>query len=262
MDRARTPRARLDAGLAGRALGCAGCDAAGLAGRRGCAGAAVAAPGRPGALGRLSLDGARRRRNPAARVGRGRRGAADPGLEAAHRGWTAAPGRARRGAGATRPGRDSEFYALESRLARSVPRDQAEPLLAWLQRAAVGLAPDERAALLRLARLHYRHRFDPAGLDPAARSELSAGVAQLPRLARRRAPAARIPVRIRALRPSPSGDHHVRWRAHRPVKQESRPADRRAGGGAGVLGDPGQGRADRGPGLQHRSGQPVVFLPS
>ena len=93
------------------------------------------------------------------------------------------------------PGRDSEFYALESRLARSVPRDQAEPLLAWLQRAAVGLAPDERAALLRLAHLHYRYRFDPAGLDPAARAELSAGVAQLlPRLARRRAPAARIPV--------------------------------------------------------------------
>jgi hypothetical protein len=85
------------------------------------------------------------------------------------------------------PGRDSEFYALESRLARRLPRHAGEPLMAWLERAAAGLAPAERAALLHLARLHYRLRFDPAGLDAASREALSSGVAELlPRIARSR----------------------------------------------------------------------------
>jgi hypothetical protein len=72
------------------------------------------------------------------------------------------------------PGLDSEFYRLERKLAqRGVMRRPGEPLSLWLQRAAG--EPDLaelRQPLRDLLALHYRHRFDPLGLDPAERETL------------------------------------------------------------------------------------------
>ena len=73
----------------------------------------------------------------------------------------------------TRPGDDSEFYAVEAALAKRVPRRASEPLLEWLPRAAAALEAGARAELSRLAVLHYRYRFDPQGLPAAERSTLS-----------------------------------------------------------------------------------------
>jgi hypothetical protein len=72
------------------------------------------------------------------------------------------------------PGLDSEFYRLEAALAaRGFPRTAEEPLTQWLERAteSVDLA-DLRTPLRQLLRLHYRHRFDPAGLTEAERNAL------------------------------------------------------------------------------------------
>jgi len=72
------------------------------------------------------------------------------------------------------PGLDSEFYRLETALAaRGFPRTPEEPLTAWLERATESpeLA-DLRLPLGQLLRLHYRHRFDPAGLTTAERNAL------------------------------------------------------------------------------------------
>ena len=69
------------------------------------------------------------------------------------------------------PGLDSEFYQLERKLAeRGVPREAGEVLSDWLERAVVsaGLA-ELRAPLLEILKLHYRLRFDPAGLNAADR---------------------------------------------------------------------------------------------
>jgi hypothetical protein len=72
------------------------------------------------------------------------------------------------------PGSDSEFYALEKRLAkRGIVRGPGEPLTQWLERAlrdprAASLRNPLREALI----LHYRYRFDPAGLDGAERTTL------------------------------------------------------------------------------------------
>jgi transglutaminase-like putative cysteine protease len=78
-----------------------------------------------------------------------------------------------------RPGGDSEFYRVEAHLAAlGLGRHPWEPVGPWLARLAdsrpggVGL---ER--LPSLAALHYRHRFDPLGLDAAEREALRAGVA-------------------------------------------------------------------------------------
>jgi transglutaminase-like putative cysteine protease len=75
------------------------------------------------------------------------------------------------------PGLDSEFYRLEKKLAeRGVSRAAGEPLSAWLARAASeDLSTAQAAALERLLQLHYRYRFDPLGLDPAAREALREG---------------------------------------------------------------------------------------
>ena len=80
------------------------------------------------------------------------------------------------------PGTDSEFYRVVARLEqRHGKRPTGEPLSRWLQRCG----PDRlvRSAMLQL---HYRLRFDPQGLPPAARSRLRrlAGVWRL-RLQRR-----------------------------------------------------------------------------
>lgn len=72
------------------------------------------------------------------------------------------------------PGLDSEFYALERRLAqRGAPRPPGEPLSDWLARSLENpeLA-DLRAPLEELLRLHYRHRFDPRGLSVRERKVL------------------------------------------------------------------------------------------
>ena len=70
------------------------------------------------------------------------------------------------------PGLDSEFYLIERRMAQlGHTRRDAEALSEWLARVA---APLDAAALQRLARLHYRHRFDPAGLSAAERETLRA----------------------------------------------------------------------------------------
>jgi len=78
-----------------------------------------------------------------------------------------------------RPGADSEFYAIEAQLARKAPRRSSEPLLEWLSRAAAALEPGLRVQLERLAGLHYRYRFDPAGLGPAERARLASGCNEL-----------------------------------------------------------------------------------
>lgn len=73
------------------------------------------------------------------------------------------------------PGLDSEFYQLERKLAeRGVPRQSSEPLSDWLARALADEAlKDLRAPLQELLRLHYRHRFDPHGLNTQDRETLT-----------------------------------------------------------------------------------------
>ena len=73
------------------------------------------------------------------------------------------------------PGLDSEFYRLEKILAaRGVPRQPSEPLADWLERTSAEPALAQlRAPLQELLRLHYRHRFDPNGLDVADRKLLA-----------------------------------------------------------------------------------------
>jgi hypothetical protein len=78
-------------------------------------------------------------------------------------------------ASVNRPGGDSEFYSIEARLAKSAPRRASEPLIEWLSRSAAALQADKRVELARLANLHYRYRFDPAGLNEGERSNLSTG---------------------------------------------------------------------------------------
>ena len=73
------------------------------------------------------------------------------------------------------PGLDSEFYALERKLAgRGVPRQPSEPLSDWLARAlASSELADLQNPLQELLRLHYRHRFDPHGLSNQERAALT-----------------------------------------------------------------------------------------
>ncbi|MBS0337693.1 MAG: transglutaminase domain-containing protein [Proteobacteria bacterium] len=84
-----------------------------------------------------------------------------------------------------RPGDDSEFYAVEAALAKRVPRRASEPVLEWLPRAGAGLEAGARAELERLAALHYRYRFDPAGLAANERAGLSKGCSAMLAVMRR-----------------------------------------------------------------------------
>jgi len=70
------------------------------------------------------------------------------------------------GGSITRPGQDSEFYLIERRLeSEGRGRRPWEPASAWIQRVhATELGP--------IVELHYRYRFDPAGLDPTTRVAL------------------------------------------------------------------------------------------
>ncbi len=91
-----------------------------------------------------------------------------------------------------RAGQDSEFYLIEQRLgALGLGRQEWEPLSRWIER--IGQAPDMSHAaetLPPVLRLHYRYRFDPAGLPAEEREQLRQDVARwLERHATRRAPA-------------------------------------------------------------------------
>lgn len=79
------------------------------------------------------------------------------------------------------PGLDSEFYKLEHKLAQNgLPRRPGEPLSAWLRRATEDRDLAEfKDPLEELLLLHYRHRFDPCGLNPADREALRRKVESL-----------------------------------------------------------------------------------
>jgi len=74
------------------------------------------------------------------------------------------------------PGEDSEFYLIEQRMAQlGHARQDAETVTEWLTRIAAQIgAGSEGENLRQLARLHYRHRFDPAGLSAGQRETLRA----------------------------------------------------------------------------------------
>jgi hypothetical protein len=75
-----------------------------------------------------------------------------------------------------RTGMDSEFYAVEDRLAAlGLGRRPAEPPTVWLDRVR-DLPPvaQSRTQLDHLVALHYRYRFDPAGLPDDERARLRA----------------------------------------------------------------------------------------
>ncbi len=76
------------------------------------------------------------------------------------------------------PGQDSEFYLIERHLeGLGLGREPSEPLSRWIER--LGRSPDlaeAAGALPPLLSLHYRHRFDPAGLPPEEREQLRHGV--------------------------------------------------------------------------------------
>ena len=73
------------------------------------------------------------------------------------------------------PGLDSEFYLLETTLARrGLVRRPGESQTDWLRQVVADPAVGaDRETLRHLLQLHYQHRFDPRGLTPAERAELS-----------------------------------------------------------------------------------------
>ena len=75
------------------------------------------------------------------------------------------------------PGDDSPFYRIEARLSGlGLARASHELLSDWIERVG-RLRPELRMESLRgLLDLHYRYRFDPAGLSQDERSRLAAGV--------------------------------------------------------------------------------------
>lgn len=77
-------------------------------------------------------------------------------------------------------GRDSSFYQVESELQRrGMVRAANETVQEWLARVGrerSGFAG--HADLPRLLRLHYRYRFDPAGLSAAEQAALAQGCAE------------------------------------------------------------------------------------
>lgn len=84
------------------------------------------------------------------------------------------------------PGLDSDFYRLEQRLAEhGVPRGPAEPVQDWLRRALrLPELASLRVPLEEVVHLHYRHRFDPLGLNATDRAALQRETARcLERLA-------------------------------------------------------------------------------
>jgi len=83
-------------------------------------------------------------------------------------------GRARAPAGESAPGADSELFLVERELAGAgFERAPGETVLAWVARVGAKLPTGaDVPALARIARLHYRYRFDPDGLPALERAEL------------------------------------------------------------------------------------------
>jgi len=81
-------------------------------------------------------------------------------------------------AAARREGVDSDFYRVERRLSElGFARAPAEPLTRWLDAVTAAAPPTVATSALRpLLALHYRYRFDPAGLAAAERRRLRAEV--------------------------------------------------------------------------------------
>jgi transglutaminase-like putative cysteine protease len=79
---------------------------------------------------------------------------------------------------APRPGEDSEFYLIERELDRAgLGRRPDEPPSAWVRRLReAGAPPPTTAPLPAIVSLHYRYRFDPAGLGADERAALRARV--------------------------------------------------------------------------------------
>lgn len=77
-----------------------------------------------------------------------------------------------------RLGVDSELYLIERHLSRlGLQRPPGETLLRWLDRhAGAGTFPGAAALRRDILPLHYRYRFDPAGIDQAGRARLRAQV--------------------------------------------------------------------------------------
>jgi transglutaminase-like putative cysteine protease len=75
------------------------------------------------------------------------------------------------------PGSDSELYLLERRLEQAgLGRAPGETVMAWLARIETKLPAGCRGGDLReVAALHYRYRFDPAGLAASDRERLREG---------------------------------------------------------------------------------------
>ncbi|MCD6052694.1 MAG: transglutaminase-like enzyme, predicted cysteine protease, partial [Verrucomicrobia bacterium] len=75
------------------------------------------------------------------------------------------------------PGIDSEFYAVEQKLAAmGLDRFEGESVGQWLKRVGE-LKPEIVKELPPLVQLHYRYRFDPEGLSAEERQTLKEGVA-------------------------------------------------------------------------------------
>ncbi|HZF02852.1 MAG TPA: hypothetical protein VE932_00800, partial [Patescibacteria group bacterium] len=76
-----------------------------------------------------------------------------------------------------RPGDDSAFYLVERRLGQlAFARAPGESLVRWLARVESARPPAvTTAALPALLALHYRYRFDPAGLGAAELTALEIG---------------------------------------------------------------------------------------
>ncbi|MGH8742440.1 MAG: DUF4129 domain-containing protein, partial [Burkholderiales bacterium] len=75
----------------------------------------------------------------------------------------------RREAMARVPGEDSELYQVERELAKNgLGRAPGETALSWAERVGPKLSP----SLREIVQLHYRYRFDPAGLPASDREQL------------------------------------------------------------------------------------------
>ena len=75
---------------------------------------------------------------------------------------------------AFRPGLDSEFYLIEQELiAQGFERHAGETLAGWISRIEPSWV-NTTETLKPIVSLHYRYRFDPAGLSPAERESLRA----------------------------------------------------------------------------------------
>jgi protein-glutamine gamma-glutamyltransferase len=85
------------------------------------------------------------------------------------------------------PGHDSEFYSVTRQIAeRFSPPLPGETLSCWIERVN---QPDPSAQeLLPILQLHYRYRFDPAGISSADRLLLRVQAAELIRSRRSRPP--------------------------------------------------------------------------